>query len=262
MNFQWNSMDFNGIQPDLSLFWAPVAFLRMLSGITQTSPMSVDRGSGALPNPRRKRLFAMLTAVLPPLLLLIFPLGGELAEKASGPLKEVLWLWPRCQAVYSTGASALVVALVLLQAERASCQAERTQEPRPDFRLEKWPIERQGSLCLSHGFKSVCSKPLVLSSREASCKRAASLCEAFANRAEQQGALLPFNSAVAIALAGVITFLTELNPVTAAALTIFQAMSWLVASRKGVATKFESLASLQAEIPPATDDIHILHIQM
>ena len=57
--------------------------------------------------------------------------------------------------------------------------------------------------------------------------------------------MLPFNSAVAIALAGLITFLTELNPVTAAALTTFQAMSWLIASRKGVATKFESLASLQ-----------------
>lgn len=32
---------------------------------------------------------------------------------------------------------------------------------------------------------------------QASCKRAASLCEAFAERAEQQGALLPFNSAAA-----------------------------------------------------------------
>eukprot|EP00913_Durusdinium_trenchii_P006606 g6205.t1 len=143
------------------------------------------------------RILTVAASLLPPLALLIFPWGGELAEKA----------------VNSAGASALVVAMVLLQAERASCQAERTQ---------------------------------------ASCKRAASLCEAFAERAEQQGALLPFNSAVAIALAGVITFLTELNPVTAAALTIFQALSWLVASRKGVATKFESLAALQvrSRLPP------------
>eukprot|EP00913_Durusdinium_trenchii_P032365 g30305.t1 len=158
--------------------------------LLQTSPKSVENGSGALPTSRRQRIFAIMAAALPPLLLLIFPLEAELAEKA----------------VNSTGASALVVALTMMQAERASCKAERTQ---------------------------------------ASCKRAASLCEAFANRAEQQGALLPFNSAVAIAIAGVITFLTELNPIAAAALTILQAMSWLVASRKGVATKFESLASLQ-----------------
>lgn len=163
---------------------------KMLNGIRQTSPKSVENGSGALPTSRRQRIFAIMAAALPPLLLLIFPLEAELAEKA----------------VNSTGASALVVALTMMQAERASCKAERTQ---------------------------------------ASCKRAASLCEAFANRAEQQGALLPFNSAVAIAIAGVITFLTELNPIAAAALTILQAMSWLVASRKGVATKFESLASLQ-----------------
>lgn len=170
---------------------------KMLSGITQTSPMSVDRGAGSIRTARRKRILTVAASLLPPLALLIFPWGGELAEKA----------------VNSAGASALVVAMVLLQAERASCQAERTQ---------------------------------------ASCKRAASLCEAFAERAEQQGALLPFNSAVAIALAGVITFLTELNPVTAAALTIFQALSWLVASRKGVATKFESLAALQvrSRLPP------------
>ena len=38
--------------------------------------------------------------------------------------------------------------------------------------------------------------PPPLRRTQASCKRAASLCEAFAERAEQQGALLPFNSAV------------------------------------------------------------------
>ena len=76
----------------------------------------------------------------------------------------------------------------------------------------------------------------------------------------------------------VLRFLTELNPVTAAALTVFQAsdsalaggsnklflasscqngttpyapceaMSWVIASRKGVAAKFESRASLQARM--------------
>ncbi|CAE7219843.1 unnamed protein product [Symbiodinium natans] len=163
---------------------------KMLSGIRQTSPMAVDAGGGVYPLSKRQKLFVMLAAVLPPLLLLVFPMGEELGEKC----------------VDASGAAALVVALTMVQAERISCQAERTT---------------------------------------ASCKRAASLCEAFANRAEQQGALLPFNSAVAIAIAGVITFVTELSPVTAAALTVFQAMSWLVASRKGVAAKFESRASLQ-----------------
>ncbi|CAE7562925.1 unnamed protein product [Symbiodinium sp. CCMP2456] len=161
-----------------------------LAGIRQTSPMEVDAGKGVYPLSKRQKLFVVLAAILPPVLLLVFPLGEELGEKC----------------VDASGAAALVVALTMVQAERVSCRAERTQ---------------------------------------ASCKRAASLCEAFANRAEQQGALLPFNSAVAIAIAGVITFLTELNPITAAALTVFQAMSWVVASRKGVAAKFESRASLQ-----------------
>ena len=78
-----------------------------------------------------------------------------------------------------------------------------------------------------------------------------------------------------LALVCCVRFLTELNPITAAALTVFQAsgsgsgqvfrsscsrasekeltferraeaMSWVVASRKGVAAKFESRASLQA----------------
>ncbi|CAJ1365436.1 unnamed protein product [Effrenium voratum] len=163
-----------------------------LRGITQTSPVAVDTGGGHLPISKFQRCVVIGAAVLPSILFMVLPLPGreELAEKVVG----------------CTGAAALVVALLMLQAERASCKAERIQ---------------------------------------ASCKRAASLCEAFANRAEQQGALLPFNSAAAIAVAGVITFLTELNPGTAAALTILQAMSWLIASRKGVATKFESRASLQ-----------------
>jgi len=110
------------------------------------------------------------------------------------------------RAVQSTAAGALAVAIILFYAERATWQAEQTQS---------------------------------------SYQRASALSDAFSNRAEEQGALLPFNSAATIAVAGVITFVTEVNPYTAAALTILQALSWVIASRKSVATKFESAAGLQ-----------------
>jgi len=108
--------------------------------------------------------------------------------------------------VQSTAAGALAVAIILFFAERASWLAERTQS---------------------------------------SCQRRSALSDAFSSRAEEQGALLPFNSSVTIAIAGVITFATEVNPLAAAALTSLQALSWIVASRKSVATQFESAAGLQ-----------------
>lgn len=104
--------------------------------------------------------------------------------------------------------SALMNGFVLLAAERLSAQGEQTQ---------------------------------------AGWQRAYALADAFANRAEEQGALLPLASAATIAVAGVGTFFVELNPYSAAALTILQALTWVVASRKSVATKFESEAGLQVK---------------
>eukprot|EP00930_Biecheleria_cincta_P034748 TRINITY_DN23971_c0_g2_i1.p1 TRINITY_DN23971_c0_g2~~TRINITY_DN23971_c0_g2_i1.p1 ORF type:complete len:1300 (-),score=196.30 TRINITY_DN23971_c0_g2_i1:318-3728(-) len=104
--------------------------------------------------------------------------------------------------------SALMNGFVLLAAERLSAQGEQTQSG--------W-------------------------------QRAFALADAFANRAEEQGALLPLASAATIAVAGVGTFFVELNPYSAAALTILQALTWVVASRKSVATKFESQAGLQVK---------------
>jgi len=75
--------------------------------------------------------------------------------------------------------------------------------------------------------------------------RTFALTDAFANEAEQQGALLPVASAATIALSGFITFGVEVNPYIAATLAISQAMVWVVASRKAVSTKFEAEASLQ-----------------
>ena len=52
--------------------------LRMLSGIEQTSPICVDAGlaSGSLKTTRRQRLMTLGASLLPPLAMLIFPLGG------------------------------------------------------------------------------------------------------------------------------------------------------------------------------------------
>jgi len=75
--------------------------------------------------------------------------------------------------------------------------------------------------------------------------RSFALTDALANEAEQQGALLPAASAASIAISGFIAFGTELNPYAASALAILQAMTWVVASRKALATKFESDAALQ-----------------
>eukprot|EP00931_Biecheleriopsis_adriatica_P043591 TRINITY_DN24917_c0_g3_i1.p1 TRINITY_DN24917_c0_g3~~TRINITY_DN24917_c0_g3_i1.p1 ORF type:complete len:1338 (-),score=269.45 TRINITY_DN24917_c0_g3_i1:88-4101(-) len=110
------------------------------------------------------------------------------------------------RACASTAAGAFVAALLLLYAEIMSCKAERLQS---------------------------------------GCQRASALSDAFSNRAEEQGALLPLNSAATIAIAGVITFATELSPFAAGALTILQVFSWVIASRKAVSTKFESAAGLQ-----------------
>lgn len=79
----------------------------------------------------------------------------------------------------------------------------------------------------------------------ASRSRTYALTDAFSNEAEQQGALLPVASAATIAISGLITFVTELNPYGAAALAILQALTWVVASRKAVATRFESDAAMQ-----------------
>jgi hypothetical protein len=78
--------------------------------------------------------------------------------------------------------------------------------------------------------------------------RTAALAEVFCGRAEQQGALLPFISAGTIAVAGIVTFATELNPIFAATLTVLQALGWVVASRKGLGAKFESDAALQVNL--------------
>jgi len=110
--------------------------------------------------------------------------------------------------VASTAAGAFVVCTALLVAERAATNAELAQAARA---------------------------------------RTFSLADAFSNEAEQQAALLPLASAAAIACSALIAFGTEVNPFAASALTILQGVAWIVASRKGLAAKFESTASLQVE---------------
>jgi len=78
--------------------------------------------------------------------------------------------------------------------------------------------------------------------------RTFALADAFSNSAEQQGAVLPLVSAASIALAGLITFFTELNPFWASGFTVLQALAWIVASRKAVAAKFESEAALKVNL--------------
>lgn len=75
--------------------------------------------------------------------------------------------------------------------------------------------------------------------------RAYALTDAFTNEAEQQGALLPLASAATIGVAGLITFGTELNPYAASALVLLQVATWVLASRKAVATKFETTAAME-----------------
>jgi len=122
------------------------------------------------------------------------------------------------RAVASTAAGAAVVAVALYAAERAFARAEISQ---------------------------------------AAMARTSALAEVFCEQAEQQGALLPFISAGIIAVAGVITLTTELNPVFAAGLTLLQALGWVVASRKGVAAKFESEAALTVNLSTASPRIKI-----
>lgn len=94
------------------------------------------------------------------------------------------------------------------------------------------------------GAESVSAKAERMVSRRL---RTQALADAFSNEAEQQGALLPPFSAAAIAFSAVITFAVELNVYIASGLTILQALSWVLASRKAVATKFEASAALQVD---------------
>uniref|UniRef100_A0A7S4PZW8 EF-hand domain-containing protein n=1 Tax=Alexandrium monilatum TaxID=311494 RepID=A0A7S4PZW8_9DINO len=113
------------------------------------------------------------------------------------------------RAVASTAAGALVVASMLYFAEYMTSRAELAQAAR---------------------------------------MRTFAMADAFVNSAEQQGAILPLVSAASIAFAGLITFLTEVNPFYASGLTVLQALAWLVASRKAVAAKFESEAALKVNL--------------
>eukprot|EP00929_Paragymnodinium_shiwhaense_P119168 TRINITY_DN91047_c0_g1_i2.p1 TRINITY_DN91047_c0_g1~~TRINITY_DN91047_c0_g1_i2.p1 ORF type:complete len:1377 (-),score=321.56 TRINITY_DN91047_c0_g1_i2:172-4302(-) len=123
-----------------------------------------------------------------------------------------LALWPRGtfakRAVASTAAGALVVAGALMLAEITAALAERATARR---------------------------------------MRTLALVDAFSEEAEQQGALLPVASAATIAISGLITFATEFNPFVASALTLFQAITWVLASRKAAATSFESVASFEVD---------------
>lgn len=125
----------------------------------------------------------------------------------------VLAFWPPGRplgqrVVAATAAGGFLVCTALLVAEQASTRAELSQAARA---------------------------------------RTFSLADAFSNEAEQQAALLPLASAATIAISALITFGTEVNPYAASALTILQGIAWIVASRKGLAAKFESTASLQVE---------------
>jgi len=122
-------------------------------------------------------------------------------------------VWPLWRPFYrrvvaSTAAGALVIALTLMYAERAASRSDRA-----------------------------------LANRQ----RAYALADAFSNEAEGTAAFLPFASAASVALSAGIALVTELNPVTASALTTLQAVVWIVASRKSLATKFASIAALQVD---------------
>jgi len=156
---------------------------------------------GRRENGKLDRRFPSIVAVLPVLLLTIFPLGRHFGKRA----------------VASTASGAAIAALALYAAERAFARAELSQSAR---------------------------------------MRTSALAEAFCEQAEQQGALLPFISAGTIAVAGVITFATELNPIFAAGLTVLQALGWVVASRKGAAAKFESDAALKVNLNTTTPRIN------
>jgi len=123
------------------------------------------------------------------------------------------------RAVASTAAGAVVVAVVLFFAEMSVAQAERAQAAR---------------------------------------SRTYALADAFANSAEQQGAILPLASAATIAGAALVTFVTEVQPFLASAITLIQVMAWLVASRKSLTAKFQSQAALQVNLvslsPPEDTD--------
>lgn len=75
--------------------------------------------------------------------------------------------------------------------------------------------------------------------------RTHALANTFAEEAEQQGAVLPLTSAATIAGAALVAFATELNPLVAGSITLLQGISWIVASRKALSTKFESAAATQ-----------------
>jgi len=113
------------------------------------------------------------------------------------------------RAVASTACGALIVATVLYLAEYVTSRAEIAQAAR---------------------------------------MRTFAMSDCFCASAEQQGAILPLVSAASIACAGLVTFLTEVNPVYASALTVLQAIAWIVASRKAVASKFESEAALKVNL--------------
>jgi len=113
------------------------------------------------------------------------------------------------RAVAATAAGALIVASVLYVSEYVTSRAELSQAAR---------------------------------------MRTFAMSDAFSEAAEQQGAILPLVSAASIAFAGLITFLTEVNPVYASGLTILQAVAWIVASRKAVVAKFESEAALKVNL--------------
>lgn len=121
------------------------------------------------------------------------------------------------RAVASAAAGACVVALSLFSAERCLARAERSIAGRV---------------------------------------RTFALVDAFANEAEQTGALLPVASAATIAISGIITFGVELNPYFASALAIMQALVWMLASRKALAAKFETDAAFQVESVTEKQEFH------
>lgn len=77
--------------------------------------------------------------------------------------------------------------------------------------------------------------------------RTSALTSSLANEAGQQGVVLPLVSSVAIALSALVTFFVEVNPIAASAITIFQTAAWVVASRKGLAARYESAAAMQVD---------------
>mmetsp|Transcript_123779 Transcript_123779/g.276234 ORF Transcript_123779/g.276234 Transcript_123779/m.276234 type:complete len:157 (+) Transcript_123779:55-525(+) len=88
--------------------------------------------------------------------------------------------------------------------------------------------------------------------------RTYALTDVFSNEAEQQGSVLPVVSAATIAISGLITFGTEVNPYVAAVLAFFQAASWVLGSRKAAAAKAESDAALEVEAVTMTSPMQPL----